>query len=164
MDEAARAMERSRARPRGRRLAWALPLLLLGLGAARAWLRHDHAAPGPALAESESEGEADVREDESAGRERPEPLLSYVVAWAVLMLLLGLSVLSAYLDIGIFHPIVNFGIAATQAAIVFVVFMRLRGRPQLKWIFAGAGFFWLLFLFGLGTIDYVTRSGWPTLS
>jgi caa(3)-type oxidase subunit IV len=162
MDEAAPRAETRRARPRGRRLAWALPLLLLGLGAARAWLRRDHAAPGPAAAEPE--GEADVREDENAGRERPEPLLSYVVAWAVLMLLLGLSVLSAYLDIGIFHPIVNFGIAATQAAIVFIVFMRLRGRPQLKWIFAGAGFFWLLFLFGLGTIDYVTRSGWPTLS
>ena len=91
-----------------------------------------------------------------------EPLLPYVVAWLVLMLLLGLSVLSAHLDIGIFHPIVNFGIAATQAAIIFIVFMRLGGRPSLKWVFAAAGFFWLLFLFGLSTIDYATRTGFPT--
>lgn len=91
-----------------------------------------------------------------------EPLVPYLVAWLVLMLLLGLSVLSAYLDIGIFHPIVNFGIAATQAAIIFIMFMRLRGRPSLKWVFAAAGFFWLLFLFGLSTVDYATRTGFPT--
>lgn len=91
-----------------------------------------------------------------------EPLLPYFVAWLVLMLLLGLSVLSAYLDIGFFHPIVNFGIAATQAAIIFVMFMRLRGRPSLKWVFAAAGFFWLMFLFGLSAVDYATRTGFPS--
>jgi cytochrome c oxidase subunit IV len=92
---------------------------------------------------------------------KPEPLIPYVVGYAVLLLLLGLSVLSAYQPIGIFHPIVNFGIAATQAAIIFIIFMRLRGRPSLKWVFAGAGFFWLMFLFGIGFIDYATRTGFP---
>jgi hypothetical protein len=43
----------------------------------------------------------------------------------------------------------------------FIVFMRLRGRPSLKWVFAAAGFFWLSFLYGLGIIDYATRSGFP---
>jgi caa(3)-type oxidase subunit IV len=89
-------------------------------------------------------------------------LRPYVVAWVVLILLSGLSVLSAYLDIGAFHPVVNFGIAATQAAIILLVFMRLYGRPSLSWVFAGAGFFWLLFLFGLGLADYTTRTGFPT--
>lgn len=92
---------------------------------------------------------------------RREPILPYIIAWAVLILLFGLSVLSAYLDIGVFHPVVNFGIAATQAAIVLIVFMRLRGRPSLTWVFAGAGFFWLLFLFGLSLADYTTRNGFP---
>jgi caa(3)-type oxidase subunit IV len=85
----------------------------------------------------------------------------YVVAWAVLILLFGLSVLSAYFDIGVLHPVVNFGIAATQAAIILLVFMRLHDRPSLTWVFAGAGFFWLLFLFGLGFADYATRTGFP---
>jgi len=93
---------------------------------------------------------------------KPEPILPYVIAWLVLMLLLGLSVLSAYLDLGFFHPFVNFGIAAMQAAIIFLVFMRLRGPPSLKWVFAGGGFFWLMFLYGLGVIDWVTRSGFPS--
>jgi cytochrome c oxidase subunit IV len=91
----------------------------------------------------------------------PEPIAPYVIGWAVLLLLLGLSVLAAYQPIGIFQPVVHFGIAFTQAAIVFILFMRLRGRPSLKWVFAGAGFFWLMFLFGLSAVDYATRSGFP---
>jgi cytochrome c oxidase subunit 4 len=91
----------------------------------------------------------------------PEPWQPYVIAWAALLLLLGLSVLSAYLNIGIFHPVVNFGIALTQAALVFILFMKLRGRPSLKWVFAGAGFFWLMVLFGLSGVDYFTRQGFP---
>jgi cytochrome c oxidase subunit IV len=88
--------------------------------------------------------------------------LTFLVAWAALLLLLGLSIASAYLEIGGLRPLVQFGIAATQTAIVFIVFMRLRGRPSLKWVFAGAGFFWLLFLYGLSMADYATRTGLGT--
>lgn len=92
---------------------------------------------------------------------RTEPLGPYLIGYVVLLGLLGLSVLSAYLHIGAWHPVVNFGIAITQAAIVFLIFMRLAGRPSLKWVFAGAGFFWLFFLFALGAVDYFTRAGFP---
>lgn len=88
-------------------------------------------------------------------------LLSYFIAWVALLLLLGASIGSAYLPLGSFHPLANFGVAAIQAAIVFSVFMRLRHPPAIKWVFAGAGFFWLLFLFGLGVVDYLTRAGMP---
>jgi cytochrome c oxidase subunit 4 len=87
--------------------------------------------------------------------------LSYVGAWLVLLLLTGVSLLSAYLPLGVFRPIVQFGVAATEAAIVFVLFMRLKSQPSLNWLFAGAGFFWLLFLYGLSMTDYLTRRGWP---
>lgn len=90
-----------------------------------------------------------------------EASLPYVVAWLILLLLTGLSILSAYLHLGVLAPAVEFGIAATQAAIVFILFMRLKGPPSLKWLFAGAGFFWLLFLYGLSMTDYATRRGWP---
>lgn len=85
----------------------------------------------------------------------------FVVAWLVLLVLTAVSILSADLGLGAWGPIVEFGIAATQAAIVFVLFMRLRGPPTLKWLFAGVGFFWLLFLYGLSMTDYATRRGWP---
>lgn len=95
------------------------------------------------------------------GTTKPQSALLYVVAWLVLLLLTGLSLLSAYLGRGVYGPVIQFGIAATQAAIVFILFMRLKGPPSLKWIFAGAGFFWLSFLYGLSMMDYATRRGWP---
>ena len=94
------------------------------------------------------------------GAER-ETAAPYIIAWIVLLLLVGLSLLSAYLRLGVYAPVIEFGIAATQAAIVFILFMRLKGPPSLRWLFAGAGFFWLLFLYGLSMTDYATRRGWP---
>lgn len=91
-----------------------------------------------------------------------EPALLYVAAWLVLILLTGISVLSAFLDIGVYAPVIQYGIAATQAAIVFILFMRLKGPPSLKWVFAGAGFFWLMILYGLSMTDYASRRGWPS--
>ncbi|HXC89680.1 MAG TPA: hypothetical protein VNV18_05900 [Stellaceae bacterium] len=94
----------------------------------------------------------------AAGR---DPALLFVVAWLVLVLLTGISIWTAFLGLGVFAPAVQFGIAATQAAILFILFMRLKGPPSLKWVFAGSGFFWLLFLYGLSFTDYATRQGWP---
>jgi cytochrome c oxidase subunit IV len=85
----------------------------------------------------------------------------FVAAWALLLVLAGLSLGSAYLGLGRWAPVIEFGIAGLQAAAVFVLFMRLKGPPSLKWIFAGAGFFWLLFLYGLSMTDYATRRGLP---
>jgi len=92
----------------------------------------------------------------------PQPALVYVIAWLALLALLGLGIASALLPLGVTMPAIQFGIAATQAAIVFILFMRLKGRPSLKWIFGGAGFFWLLLLYGLSLTDYATRTGFPT--
>lgn len=85
-------------------------------------------------------------------------MLLYLLAWVILLALLGLSVLTAYLPLGAFHPLANFTIAIIQTAIVFTMFMRLREPPAIKRVFAGAGFFWLIFLFGFGVIDYLTRT------
>ncbi|MBV8889164.1 MAG: caa(3)-type oxidase subunit IV [Alphaproteobacteria bacterium] len=93
---------------------------------------------------------------------RCEPALLYVIAWLTMLLLAGISLGSAYLELGVLAPVVEFGIAASQAAILFVLFMRLKGPPSLKWLFAGSGFFWLLFLYGLSMTDYATRRGWPS--
>jgi cytochrome c oxidase subunit 4 len=89
--------------------------------------------------------------------------LPFVVAWLALLLLAGISMLTAYLGLGVWAPVVQFGIAAIQVATLMILFMRLKGPPSLKWIFAGTGFFWLLFLFGLSMTDYATRNGWPAL-
>jgi cytochrome c oxidase subunit IV len=90
--------------------------------------------------------------------------LPFVIAWLILLLLYGASLGTAFLGLGILAPIIQFGIAAIGVAVVFILFMRLKGPPSLKWVFAGSGFFWLLFLFGLSMTDCASRRGWPTLS
>ena len=92
---------------------------------------------------------------------KPQPALVYVIAWLALLALLGLGIASAFLPLGVTMPAIQFGIAATQAAIVFILFMRLKGPASLTWIFAAAGFFWLALLFGLSLTDYATRTGFP---
>jgi cytochrome c oxidase subunit 4 len=88
--------------------------------------------------------------------------LPFVIAWAGLLLLAGVSLVAAFLGLGPWAAAIQFGIAALQAAIVFTVFMRLKGPPGIKWIVAGTGFFWLMFLYGLSMTDYSNRTGWPT--
>ena len=51
--------------------------------------------------------------------------------------------------------------AACQALLIALVFMKLAQGPRLKWLFAGVGFYWLMIMMGLSAADYLTRSGWP---
>ena len=93
-------------------------------------------------------------------RARPLP---FVVAWAVMLVLAGVSVLTAFLGLGAWAPVLQFGIAAIQTGGLFILFMRLKGAPSLKWVFAISAFLWLSFLYGLSMTDYATRRGWPPL-
>lgn len=85
----------------------------------------------------------------------------FIAMWIALLVLSGGSVGIAFLKIGVWALLAHFVIAALQAAILFVFFMRLKGPPSLKWVFAAAGFFWLIFLFGLSATDYASRASWP---
>lgn len=91
-------------------------------------------------------------------RARPLP---FVVAWIVMLVLWGVSLWTAFLGLGLWAPIIQFGIAAIQVTTVFILFMRLKGPASLKSLFAVSGFFWLLFLYGLTMTDYSNRKGWP---
>lgn len=94
---------------------------------------------------------------------RAKPL-PFVVAWAGVILLGCVSLGTAFLPIGKWAPIVQFAIAFIQAVAVYILFMRLKGPPTLKWVFAASGFFWLLFLYGITMTDYSNRRGWPPSS
>lgn len=91
---------------------------------------------------------------------RPPP--GVVWPWLGLCALLGTTLGLAFVPLGTGNIVVALAIAAAKGLIVALVFMKLAGRASLRWVFAGAGFFWLLFLFWLSFIDYATRSGWPS--
>ncbi|HEY7243706.1 MAG TPA: hypothetical protein VH678_07460 [Xanthobacteraceae bacterium] len=89
--------------------------------------------------------------------------LPFVAVWIVLIVLAGVSLWTAFLGMGFWAPAAQFGIAFVQVAILFILFMRLKGAPSLKWVFAVTGFLWLSFLYGLSMTDYADRKGWPSI-
>ena len=86
---------------------------------------------------------------------------TYITVWASLLILLALTVGAAYIPLGPFNTITAISIAVTKAVIIALYFMHLRYSPRLTWVFAGAGFFWLLILFTLAIGEYATRSWMP---
>ncbi|ADJ28069.1 c-type cytochrome [Nitrosococcus watsonii] len=85
------------------------------------------------------------------------PWKTQLWVWATLIILLLGTFGSAYIPLGPFNLVVNILIAIGQMLLVLTFFMHLRYRGPLVRIFAAAGFFWLLFLFGFTLSDYLTR-------
>jgi cytochrome c oxidase subunit 4 len=77
--------------------------------------------------------------------------------WAALMVLLGLTLGSAYLPLGAFNSVVNLGIAVLKAILVAVFFMELRAAGQLVRLTALVGLVFILIMFSLTFTDV----SWP---
>ena len=71
------------------------------------------------------------------------------------------TVLAAFVELGPLNTPLALSIAIFKASIVVLFFMHVRYNTPLMWVFAGAGFFWLLILLALTMQDYVSRD-WET--
>ena len=80
-----------------------------------------------------------------------------VAVWLALLILLALSVGSAYIQLGAFNTPINLAIAAVKVALVVVFFMQLDSSSTLLRLASVAGLFWLVLMFGLTASDYLTR-------
>jgi cytochrome c oxidase subunit 4 len=89
------------------------------------------------------------------------PLSVYFRVFGLLMAMTFLTVAAAYVDLDWGNTPVALAIALFKATIVILFFMHVRYNTPLMWLFAGAGFFWLLILLVLTMQDYATR-GWET--
>ncbi len=81
-----------------------------------------------------------------------------VLAWGGLLLLL-LAQLGSALLLRLPASASLFGLV--EAAIVIVLFMRIRTGSPLMHVFGAAGLFWLIVLLALGTLDPLTRTDYP---
>jgi cytochrome c oxidase subunit 4 len=81
----------------------------------------------------------------------------FFLTWAALLVLLALTLGSAYVSMGPWNSIVNMAIAAAKTLLVALYFMHLARASALKRLVAGAALFTLALLFGLSGADYVTR-------
>jgi cytochrome c oxidase subunit 4 len=80
-----------------------------------------------------------------------------IAVWAGLLVLLGLSVWTAYLPLGRYNVAINLGIAVVQAAMVGVFSMGLDRTTALNRLTAAAGFLFILVLFTFTLSDLFTR-------
>ncbi|MEA1834359.1 cytochrome C oxidase subunit IV family protein [Methylobacterium durans] len=93
---------------------------------------------------------------------RPDPAAARIwvrplIVWAGLMALLALTVLAAYAPLGALASAANLGLAAVQAGLVAVLFMRLDEASPLVRLTAATGLFWLAILFALCLADVLSR-------
>lgn len=83
----------------------------------------------------------------------------YGTSVILLLSLLALTIGAAYVNLGPFNTIVAMLISFTKGALILLFFMHLRYGKPITWVFAAAGFFWLLIMMALALSDYLTR-GW----
>ncbi len=91
------------------------------------------------------------------------PKKIYAGVFAALVILAVATTAISYLNLGVFNTVIAMTIAVTKAVLVILFFMHVRYSNRLVWVFAGAGFFWLVIMIGLTMSDVLTRrfvSGW----
>jgi cytochrome c oxidase subunit 4 len=92
---------------------------------------------------------------------KPIPKHVFIRVWAGLLALLALTWGLAQLDLGRLNAIAALTIAVVKMLLVLLYFMHLRFSARLTWIFAAAGFIWLLIMVDLTLSDYLTRGQVP---
>ncbi len=81
----------------------------------------------------------------------------YVLVWLALLVLLAVTVGTAYLSLGWATTPLNLTISVTQAALVMLFSMHLRFAHPLLKIIAAIGFFGITILIVLSLFDVMTR-------
>lgn len=97
--------------------------------------------------------------DSTAPPHAPSPLRNYYMVYTALLALLVITVVVAQFSLGALGIVLAMIVAITKAALVFLYFMHLRHSSRLTWLFAGAGFVWLMIMFSFLLLDYISR-GW----
>ncbi len=77
---------------------------------------------------------------------------TYILVWAALMVLTGLTVAASYAHLGMMNIVVALLIASVKASLVALFFMHLRHESRLVWGFALAPVFFLVLIIA-GTLS-----------
>jgi cytochrome c oxidase subunit 4 len=85
------------------------------------------------------------------------PPRTYYLVFAALLLLTALTTGVAFVNLGVFSPIVAMTIAVVKALMVVLFFMHLKYGSRLNWVVGATAIFWLGILLALAMSDYLTR-------
>ena len=74
------------------------------------------------------------------------------------MVLTATTTGAAFIDMGVFNPIVALAIAVLKAVLVILFFMHIRYSSKLMMLTVGAGFFTFIILVTMTLSDYISRN------
>ena len=84
---------------------------------------------------------------------------TYFLIFVLLLVLTGVTIRVAFMDMGRGNTILALTIAMLKALLVVLYFMHVRYSPHLTRLVVVGGLFWLLILIGITLSDYLSR-GW----
>lgn len=82
----------------------------------------------------------------------------YILIWIILLIFTGITTGVAFLDLGVFNPIIALVIAVTKASLVVLFFMHVKYSSKMIALVIGCGLFFLSILMVLTTSDYISRA------
>lgn len=88
-------------------------------------------------------------------------LVTLTIVWAFLMAVAGGEFLVSGMEMDMANRPVLLFFAGIMVLTVALMFMHLRKAPMVARGFAVAAVFWLIVLFGLGSMDALTRDWYP---
>lgn len=86
-----------------------------------------------------------------------EPVRTYVLVFAALMVLTVATVGVAYFDFGLMNNVIAMGIAVAKAVLVVTIFMHVRHATPLTRLVVVGTLLWMVFLVAFTMADYDTR-------
>jgi cytochrome c oxidase subunit 4 len=84
--------------------------------------------------------------------------IQYAMVFATLLVFTGLTVVAAYVDLGIFNPVIALAIACFKAVIVILFFMHVKYQSNLIKMTIASGFFTFGVLIVMTLSDYISRA------
>jgi cytochrome c oxidase subunit 4 len=83
---------------------------------------------------------------------------TYIFVFITLLIFTGLTVVAAYVDLGILNPVVALAIASFKAIVVILFFMHVKFQSRLIKLTVASGFFTFLVLTTMTLSDYISRA------
>ena len=99
----------------------------------------------------------------SHGSGHISPVSLYITIFLALMVLTGVTVAAAYVDLGQFNFLVAMIIAVFKASLVVWYFMHVKYQSSLTKLTVATGLFFLAILLGMMLIDYTSKDFTPML-
>lgn len=105
--------------------------------------------------------------DHHDGHHHVTPPRVYWTVFALLLILMALTIWVSFLNLGVMNNVVAMAIAITKATLVVLFFMQVKYGTRLTWLWSALGFIWFLLMFGILS-DYVSRewlhvAGWQAI-